>query len=305
MASTNQSPFYKRAEEDFLKATTDEEKIQCLEIMIKECPKHKSSENMLKNLTTRLKKLKDKTEKSKKSKKGSQQSIKKAPCQIVLIGKTNTGKSTFFNLITKNKIQSKTTPNPFTTKKLIVGDFIYETAKIQIIDQPSIPYHDRSIINTTDILFIFINSIEDIKETENEIWKSPSKKFYIFNKIDTLTSEELRKTKATLNSKQKNKKFYFISSTNPNLEDIKNLIKDSWEEFPIMRIYTKEPKKEATKEPLLIKEDSTIRDVAEKIHKKLSKDIKKAKIWGPSSKFNGQIVGLEHQLKDKDVVELQ
>jgi len=305
MASTNQSPFYQRAEEDFLKATTDGERIQCLEIMIKECPKHKSSENMLKNLTTRLKKFKDKSDKSRKGKKGQQQTFKKAPCQIVLIGKPNTGKSTFFNLITQKKIKSKTTENAFTTKRLILGDFTHETAKIQIIVQPSIPYHDKSIINTTDVLLIFVNSIEDIKETENYVWKSQSNKIYIFNKIDLLKDNELRKIKATLSSKHKNKEIFFISSINPNSEDLKSLKTLLWENFSIIRVYTKEPKKEPTKEPLLIKKNSNVKKVAEKIHKKLSKNIKKAKIWGPSSKFKGQIVGLNHKLKDKDIVELQ
>ena len=67
MASTNQSPFYQRAEQEFHEASTDEERISCLEIMIKECPKHKSSENMLRNLTLRLKKLKSNLAKQKKS----------------------------------------------------------------------------------------------------------------------------------------------------------------------------------------------------------------------------------------------
>ena len=56
MASTNQSPFYKKAEAKFLNAKTDEEKEGFLREMIKECPKHKSSEKMLANLKTRLKK---------------------------------------------------------------------------------------------------------------------------------------------------------------------------------------------------------------------------------------------------------
>ena len=49
------------------RATTPEEKIECLKIMIKECPKHKSSENMLRNLTRRYKKLRQSMEKAKKS----------------------------------------------------------------------------------------------------------------------------------------------------------------------------------------------------------------------------------------------
>jgi len=48
---------------------------------------------------------------------------------------------------------------------------------------------------------------------------------------------------------------------------------------------------------------STVKDVAEKILKGFSKKVKKTKIWGPSSKFSGQIIGLNHELKDMDTVE--
>ena len=62
MSSTNQSPFYKKAEAMFLKSKTNEEKLKWLEEMIRECPKHKSSEKMLANLKTRYIKLKEKIE---------------------------------------------------------------------------------------------------------------------------------------------------------------------------------------------------------------------------------------------------
>ena len=66
MASTNQSPFYQKAESMFLKAQTDEERLRWLEEMIKECPKHKSAEKMLANLKTRYIKLKKNMERKKK-----------------------------------------------------------------------------------------------------------------------------------------------------------------------------------------------------------------------------------------------
>ena len=36
-----------------------------------------------------------------------------------------------------------------------------------------------------------------------------------------------------------------------------------------------------------------------------SNKIKETRIWGPSSKYSGQVVGLQHELKDLDVVEFK
>jgi len=47
-----------------------------------------------------------------------------------------------------------------------------------------------------------------------------------------------------------------------------------------------------------------VSDVAKKIFHN-SSIIKETRIWGPSSKFPGQVVGLHHQLKDLDVVEFK
>src|SRR3989339_739188 len=68
---------------------------------------------------------------------------------------------------------------------------------------------------------------------------------------------------------------------------------------------TKEPGKEKSPKPVIIKPNSTVGDIAEKILKGFSKKIKQTKIWGPSSKFAGQSVGLKHKLKDLDVVEFR
>ncbi|PIZ81667.1 GTP-binding protein, partial [Candidatus Pacearchaeota archaeon CG_4_10_14_0_2_um_filter_30_11] len=44
---------------------------------------------------------------------------------------------------------------------------------------------------------------------------------------------------------------------------------------------------------------------AEKILKGFSRKVVETKIWGPSSKFGGQIVGLNHELKDMDIIEFK
>lgn len=305
MASTNQSPFYQKAEQEYLQATTDEERIACLEVMIRECPKHKSSEKMLSNLKSRLKKLKENVERQKKSQKGSlKQGIRKADMQAVLIGYPNTGKSTIFNILTDNKPYSQVSINPYSTREPIIGICKFEDVQIQIIDDAPIPNQDRSLVNSTDTLLIVIDQYDQLEKIEEHIWKSRAKRLYLMNKTDNLNEEELRKLKAKISSKYPSIKIIFINH-NAKKTEIEELKKELFKTFPIIRVYTKEPKKEPSTEPMILKENSTIGDAAEKIHKDLSKKVKYAKVWGPSAKFSGQIVGLDHKLKDKDIIELQ
>jgi len=299
MASTNQSPFYQRAEQEFHEATTDEERIACLEIMMKEVPKHKSSENMRKNLTTRYKKLKTNLAKQKKSGKGKQQGIKKADMQCVLAGFPNTGKSTIFKTLTN--LNPKISPHPFTTFQPQLGTFKHEDAQIQIIDAPSFPSHDKSLINSTDTLLLITDTLDQIKESEKYIYRTRARIILILNKIE---EHNKRKIEATLKSKYKKYNYIFFSNkpTKTKTQELKQKI---FETFPIIRTYTKEPKKSPSKEPMILKQNATLKDAAEKILKGMSKKIKRARVWGPSSKFGGQTIGLDHILKDKDTIEFQ
>ena len=306
MASTNQSPFYQRAEQEFHKATTDEERIACLEIMMKEVPKHKSSENMRKNLTNRYKRLKNNLEKQKKAGKSSQKGIKKADMQTILLGFPNTGKSTIFNTLTNKNSESKTSPNPFTTYKPILGTINFEDVQIQLIDNSPFPNHNKSLINSTDTILLITDNLEQINPSLKLLEKSAradAKIILIFNKTDKLTEKEIRKIKETIKSKHKID--FFLFSNQPTQEQINELKQKIFQTFPIIRIYTKEPHKPATKTPMILKQNSTLRIVAEKILKGMSQKIKQTKIWGPSSKFQGQTIGLNHVLKDKDIVEFQ
>jgi uncharacterized protein len=300
MASTNQSPFYQKAEAEYLQATTDEERIACLEIMIKECPKHKSSENMLRNLKNRLIKLKEGVEKRKNAGKGGKEGIKKSEMQCVLAGFPNSGKSTIFNTLTG--LDAKTSAYPFTTIQTQIGTFKFEDAQIQIIDMPSFPNHDKSLLNSTDTLLLVINNLDEITKSEEFLYRTKAKIILIFNKTDLLSENEKRKIESTLKSKFKNINYIFISSSSTNYE-LQELKKKIFNSFPVIRVYTKEPKKEPTKDPMILKKESSLKDAIEKIRKGMSEKVKRSRIWGPSSKFGGQTVGLDHILKDKDIIE--
>ena len=132
--------------------------------------------------------------------------------------------------------------------------------------------------------------------------RSRGKQIVVFGKSDSLTESEKRKISATLQSRKYN--FAVVSAkTRENLESLKEKIFGS---LGRIRVYTKEPGKEANRErPIILKPGSVVSDVAEKILKGLSLKIKETRIWGPSSKFPGQKVGLKHELKDLDVVEFR
>ena len=240
MASTNQSPFYKKAEEKFLQAKTNDEKLEALREMIKECPKHKSSEKMLANLKTRLKKLETQITKSKKSGKSSKIGIRKEDMQAIIIGLTNSGKSSLLSLLTNTDPQIA--DYNFTTKNPIIGMMDYLSTQIQIIENPAIDsdYYDKGLVNTADTLLILITNLEQIKKIEEKLSKTIGKRIIVFNKIDKLNQTEKRKLSATLQSKKYN--FVLISTkTQEGIEELKNKIFNS---FDKIRVYTKEPGKE-------------------------------------------------------------
>ena len=87
-----------------------------------------------------------------------------------------------------------------------------------------------------------------------------------------------------------------------NIEELKEKI---FKSFNKIRVYTKEPKKEKSNNPIILEPEANVKEVAEKILKGFSEKVKETKIWGPSSKFPGQKVGLQHKLKDLDIVEFK
>ncbi|HDJ83733.1 MAG TPA: TGS domain-containing protein [Desulfurococcaceae archaeon] len=73
----------------------------------------------------------------------------------------------------------------------------------------------------------------------------------------------------------------------------------------IIRVYTKQPNHEKPSEhPLILRKGATVYDVAKAIHSSFVENFKYAKIWGPSAKYPGERVGLDHEVMDKDTVEI-
>ena len=294
----NAHPEYLEAEREFLNAYTTEEKIEKLKKMISVAPAHKGSENLRSQLRSRLKKLKQEAEKEKSKKKGRSIGIKKeGDAQVTVLGFTKSGKSSLLTALTNAK--PKISEFPYTTTKPEIGTLDLDGIKIQMIELPAYLENKEilSIARASNLILILVTSIEELAKM-SELIKNErigNKRLFILNKVETLSQDEL-------------KKFFKLPiirisvNENAGLDDLKQKI---FESIGLIRVYTKEPgKKPHLERPLILKKDSTVRDMAEKIRKDFPDRFIKAKIWGSSAKFPGQTVGIEHALHDRDIVEM-
>lgn len=315
----NAHPEFIYAEKEFNIAQTPEEKIEKLRKMISYAPAHKGGENLRAQLRTRLKKLLEQREKSKKSGKSSKIRIKKLEMQAVLVGFANSGKSSLLSLLTNARPEISEVK--FATARPIIGMMPYQGTQIQLIEIPAIDseFYDRGTVYTADSILIIIQTLEELKKIE-PLLPEKSKKIIVVTKLDLLSGPEKRKIEATLKSKYKNYDFVMLS-----LKDIKSdLVEQSlgsergqaggqmdelkekiFKSFNKIRVYTKEPGKQKSDNPLILEPETIIKTAAEKILKGFSEKVKETKIWGPSSKFSGQRVGLQHKLKDLDIIEFK
>ncbi len=264
---------YQKAENEYNNASTTEEKIKTLENMISKAPSHKGAETLRKNLKTRLAKLKSSLEKS--SRKGSFQKFKfkkEGAATVCLVGTVNSGKSTLLKKLTNANVLIAS--YLFTTKKPEFGILDYYGIKLQLVEIPAIVndfiHTDDGksllgIINSCDLVVLLFNTPSDKKILDVELFDVKVKKIiYIEN------------------------------------ENIKDKI---WKNLDLIKIYTKEPSKPKAYPPVALDKESSVRNLGLKVHKDFIKNFDYAIVNGDSVKFKNMRCGLNHVLKDDDIVE--
>lgn len=91
-----------------------------------------------------------------------------------------------------------------------------------------------------------------------------------------------------------------IVNTKNKFDEIRERI---WKNLGLIRVYTKQPGKKKDYPPVALEEGSTVKDLAARVHKDFLKKFRFARVWGSSVKFQGAQSGLNHILRDKDIVE--
>lgn len=125
-----------------------------------------------------------------------------------------------------------------------------------------------------------------------------SKAIVAINKIDLATEEELSVIREQLPSDWPIMEISAFVGT--GLEEMKDFIYDN---LGFMSIYLKPQGQEADLvEPLVVKDTSTVEEVCRTLHRDFVRKFRFARVKGPSAKFDWQRVGLNHLLKDGDLL---
>jgi len=119
---------------------------------------------------------------------------------------------------------------------------------------------------------------------------------FVYNKIDTVTIEEINALALQESS--------VVVSCNWNL-NLDFLLAKIWETLDLIRVYTKRKGEQPDFVGcLILRKNSTVETVCHAIHRTLISTFKSAFVWGTSTKHQPQVVGLAHIMDDEDVIQV-
>jgi hypothetical protein len=321
---------YLKAEAEYRRASTPEEELECLQVMLRELPKHKGTDKLqadLKQKISRAKKELQQTRGAKGKRSAGLRISRQGAGRAVIIGAPNAGKSQLLASLTR--ATPEVAPYPFATREPAPGMMPWEDVTVQLIDTPPITadFLDPAtlgLVRGADLVLLVVDlgtdeGIEGAREIvsklnetrtrlgrtthldENDVGLAYIQTFLVFNKVDDAEAKD----RWELFHEFCDWGFYehWVSAQQgTGLESLRNAIYHS---MNVVRVYTKMPnEKQADYDrPYTLPQGGTLMDVAELIHKDFAKNLKNARVWG-SHVHDGTVVKGDYELHDGDVVEL-
>jgi ribosome-interacting GTPase 1 len=340
----NLSPEYKAAADAYRKARDPQEKLEHLREMLRVIPKHKGTDHLQADLKHRIKELDEELAGPKRGGARSGPALVVRPegaAQVALVGPPNSGKSLLHSRLTGSS--AKSGPYPHTTQYPEPGMLRWEDVLFQLLDLPAIsPAHPLpwlgSTLQSADACLLVIDladpgclqqvasvqamlrerkvslvtewpaaaanpASEIAAEEEGDVFDLRLPTLLLANKSDLLANPETD-LEALAELEEPHFPTLLVSAeTGQGLGELGEWL---WRSFGLVRIYTKAPGKPAMHDrPFTLRHgEQTVGDVARLVHRDMAQTLKYARVWGVSVAADGQHVGRDHVLADRDVVEL-
>ncbi len=335
----NLTPEYKNAEAAYKASTDPHDRLTFLNDMLRTIPKHKGTEHLRADIKTRIKELTEDLATAKKTgARGGPPTVirPEGAAQVVLVGPPNTGKSALHSRLTGSHAETGT--YPFATTFPAPGMLQVEDVSIQLVDLPSIsPDHPipwiGNAIQTADAAAFVIDLncpgcveqvvqaheiLNDRKIVLTSRWPADGEPdgdddrmpdpfttvlptVLVANKSDLLTEVE---DELEILGELTGLSYPALVTSAETGEGLDGIGRWLFDRLGIVRVHTKIPGAPADDgRPFTVRVGQTVGDVALLVHREIAAGLKYARIWGTGS-FDGQQVGRDHPVRDRDIIEL-
>lgn len=323
----NLTPQYQKAEAEYRRAQSADERSACLERMLQLIPRHKGTERLQADLKTRLKEARAEAHAEKSAPKGtrSYRIPRQGAGTIIVVGAPNSGKSRLLKELTS--AHPDVAVYPFTTREPLPGMMWWNDVTVQLVDTPPIAAHHiepylTGFVRSADAVVLCMDGSSDDapQQTLDVLHQLAARKARLTRSTgfdeDDMTIVNVRTLLAVTHAADPDAQvrrdmFRELSGSNletrmvefddlPTIEPLRSAI---YAMLGVMRLYTKRPGKPADRDsPFTLPIGGTVEELAELVHRDLAASLKHARIWGNAGE--GLTVGREHVLADGDVVEL-
>ncbi|NQT94703.1 MAG: 50S ribosome-binding GTPase [Lentisphaerae bacterium] len=323
----NLTPEYMKAEQEYRRASTPEDKLSCLRHMLSVIPKHKGTDKLQGDLKHRIARLKEAVDRGSRKKGPSYRVRPEGAGQIMLVGSPNSGKSALLGAM--SHAEPEVADYPCTTREPVPGMVEFEGVQIQLVDLPPVwREHCESFvfdnIKACDAVLLVADlsspdPAENVREIlaflgEKHVSLVPARAEESAAELGRETVEyQLVLTKADLDpdgdvaavvTRELGGEIPVrVVSVNTG-KGLDALPGDMFRLLRVIRVYSKEPGGPADHtSPFAVPIGCTVFEFAGHVHHDFAEQFKSARVWG-SSKFDGQTVERNFVLQDRDIVEL-
>jgi len=320
---------YLKAEENYRRAASPEEELECLQVMLAEIPKHKGTDKLQADLKAKIAKVKREIQADRRAgKKGHGVRIpRQGAGTAVIIGGPNAGKSQLLKALTR--ANPEVAPYPFTTRSPNPGMMPWQDVFVQLIDTPPITAdymesYCQGLIRGAEVALLMVDlgddsGIEQCQDVlgrlqntktrlgprsyldENDIGLSYTQTFLVPNKID-LPDAPGRLDLLHELCRWDFPEYVISAQEGTGLEPLREAI---YRAMDVVRVYSKLPaaRQADMERPFTLRRGSTVMEMAGLVHKDFLESLKFARVWG-TAVHDGTVVKGDYVLHDGDVVEL-
>ena len=123
--------------------------------------------------------------------------------------------------------------------------------------------------------------------------------FDVVTKVDMINKTQLKSVRKMCTNRK------IIEVAAPQNKGIEKLKKQIYNTLDFISIFMKpQGEKADLEEPMVVRKGTIIAEICQRLHRDFQRKFRYSQVWGPSAKFPGQTVGLNHKVKDQDIVSI-